>query len=164
MAEYDVIFPLMIFGSQDDIVAVEKELKNFEDICHKHGLKVTPQRMAIYKELINSNEHPSAVMIHERIRKYYPNVSLDTVNRTLITFSEIGLVNIIEGRGDPKRFDSNLCLHHHFRCIKCGRITDFYSEEFDSLDIPSELKKKFVITGKRVNLEGVCDKCRNVIN
>ncbi len=140
---------------------MEEELKVFEKICHEHGLKVTPQRMAIYKELINSREHPSAVMIHECIRKYYPNISLDTVNRTLITFAEIGLIDIIEGRGDPKRFDPNLRLHHHFRCIRCGEIIDFYSKEYDSLKIPEELRKKFIITGKRVNLEGVCDKCRS---
>ena len=147
--------------SLDKEKTVKKELKNFEEICHKYGLKVTPQRMAIYKELVSSREHPSAVMIHERIKKYYPNVSLDTVNRTLMTFSEIGLVNIIEGRGDPKRFDPNLRPHHHFRCIRCGEIVDFYSEEFDSLEIPQELKEKFIITGKRVNLEGICDKCKN---
>ncbi len=117
--------------------------------------------MAIYKELVNSTEHPSAVMIHERIRKYYPNVSLDTVNRTLITFSEIGLVKIIEGRGDPKRFDPNLRQHHHFRCTRCGRIIDFYNEEFDNLKVPEELQSKFIITGKRVNLEGICEKCKN---
>ncbi|NOX37179.1 MAG: transcriptional repressor [Calditrichaeota bacterium] len=139
---------------------MEIDLKYLEEVFHKHNLKITPQRIAIYKELVNSKEHPSAMIIYERIKKIYPNVSLDTVNRTLLTFSEIGLVRIVEGRGDPKRFDPNLRQHHHFRCIKCGEIYDFYSEEYDSLDIPSELKKKFIITSKRVNLEGICDRCR----
>ncbi len=100
-------------------------------------------------------------MIHQRIKKYYPNVSLDTVNRTLITFAEIGLVRIVEGRGDPKRFDPNPRPHHHFRCIRCGKIVDFYNEEYDALEIPAELKEKFLIISKRVNLEGICDSCRN---
>ena len=145
----------------EKVELVKERLKIFEEICHKHGLKMTPQRMAIYKELVNSKEHPSAVMIYERIKKYYPNISLDTVNRTLITFSEIGLVQIIEGRGDPKRFDPNLHQHHHFRCIRCGRIIDFYNQEYDALEVPQELRSKFIITGKRVNLEGICHKCKS---
>ena len=139
----------------------DSDIKQFEEICKQHGLKITPQRTAIYRELVHSDEHPSAVSIHERIKKYFPNVSLDTVNRTLLTFSELGLVNIIEGRGDPKRFDPNLRPHHHFRCIRCGRIIDFYNKEYDALEVPEKLREKFLITGKRVNLEGICDRCKS---
>ncbi len=136
------------------------DIKRLEEVFRQHNLKVTPQRIAIYQELINSSEHPSAINIYERIKAQYPNISLDTVNRTLLTFAEIGLVRIVEGRGDPKRFDPNLHPHHHFRCIKCGKIIDFYNEEYDALDVPSTLKDRFIITSKRVNLEGICDECQ----
>lgn len=139
---------------------MEPDIQTLKEIFQKHNLKITPQRMAIYQELIQSKEHPSAVVIHERINNIYPNVSLDTVNRTLLTFSEIGLVRIVEGRGDPKRFDPNLRQHHHFRCVKCGEIYDFYSEDYDALNIPENLKQKFLVTSKRVTLEGICDHCK----
>ncbi len=139
---------------------MEFNMKHLEEVFRKHNLKITPQRIAIYQELVNSHEHPSAMVIYERIKKIYPNVSLDTVNRTLLTFAEIGLVRIVEGRGDPKRFDPNLRPHHHFRCIKCGEIYDFYSDTYDSLEIPEAIKDKFIVTSKRVNLEGICDRCR----
>ncbi len=140
---------------------MELDLKALEEIFHQHNLKITPQRIAIYKELVQSREHPSAMVIYDRIKKIYPNVSLDTVNRTLLTFAKIGLVRIVEGRGDPKRFDPNLRPHHHFRCIKCGEIYDFYSDEYDALSVPPQLAKKFVVMSKRVNLEGICDKCNS---
>ena len=135
-------------------------LKVFENICKDFGLNITPQRMAIYEELIASSEHPSAVTIFNKIRKYYPNISLDTVNRTLLTFNEIGLAKLVEGSGDAKRFDPNLEPHHHFRCIKCGQIVDFENPVYDSIEIPEEMKDKFVITAKIVHLEGICDACR----
>ncbi len=143
-------------------MGMDHEFKKFEEICRQHNMKITPQRVAIYKALLNSREHPSAVTIHEQIKKMFPNVSLDTVNRTLLTFSEIGLVQIVEGRGDPKRFDPNLQPHHHFRCVKCGEISDFYSDEFDALRIPDQVQQKFVITAKRVLLEGICENCQSV--
>ena len=46
----------------------------------------------------------------------------DTVNRTLLSFAHMGILDIVEGYGYPKRFDPNLARHHHFHCLKCHRI------------------------------------------
>ena len=88
--------------------AKEEKLRSFESLCREHSLSITPQRVAIYKELISSEEHPSAVTIFNKVREYYSNISLDTVNRTLLTFHKIGLAKIVESTGEPKRFDPNL--------------------------------------------------------
>ena len=138
----------------------EEKLRFFESLCREHSLSITPQRVAIYKELISSEEHPSAVTIFNKVREYYSNISLDTVNRTLLTFHKIGLAKIVESTGEPKRFDPNLEPHHHFRCIGCGEIIDFRDEFYDALEIPAEIKEKFVVLEKKVHLEGFCDHCR----
>jgi len=138
----------------------EERMLSFESICREHGLSITPQRVAIYKELLSSLEHPSAIMIYKKVSEYYPNISLDTVNRTLLTFHKIGLAKAVGGTGDPKRFDPNLEPHHHFRCISCGEIIDFRDEFYDALEIPAEIKEKFVVLEKKVHLEGFCDQCR----
>jgi Fur family peroxide stress response transcriptional regulator len=41
----------------------------------------------------------------------------------------------------------------------CGGITDFIHEEYDRLSIPKEIRKRFTVTGKRVVLRGICEKC-----
>jgi Fur family peroxide stress response transcriptional regulator len=43
--------------------------------------------------------------------------------------------------------------------VKCEEIIDFYSDEYDSLEIPENIKKKFTVLSKRVFLNGICDKC-----
>jgi Fur family peroxide stress response transcriptional regulator len=142
-------------------IKISKDLiKFFTDKCRQHNLKVTPQRMAIYTELIKSKNHPSAELIFQRIRKQFPNISFDTVNRTLFTFSEIGLVDVVEGLGRPRRFDSDMSMHHHFHCIKCGNIIDFNSDAYNSLEIPEDIERKYTVIRKRVVLKGICDKCR----
>ena len=139
---------------------LDEKQRLFEETCHKHGMKITPQRVAIYRELTSSKKHPSAIAIFRKIRKYYPNISLGTVNSTLLTFSSIGLAKIVESSGDPKRFEPDLEPHHHFRCIKCGKIIDFTNRAYDNIAVPNEIKRRFVVTGKKVHLEGLCDKCR----
>ena len=81
----------------------------------EHGLKITPQRIAIYQELLKAKDHPCADDIYKRIVKKIPNISFDTVNRTLLTFSKIGITNVVEGYGQSKRYDPDLNTHHHSR-------------------------------------------------
>ena len=132
----------------------------FRDKCKEHNLRITPQRTVIYKELHKSKDHPSADAVFRKARKVFPNISFDTVNRTVLTFAKIGLVNVVEGCGGPKRFDSDTESHHHLRCIKCNRIIDFHNKDYDSMEIPDEIKNKFTVLRKRVCIEGVCSKCR----
>ncbi len=132
---------------------------NFIKKFKESNLKITPQRIAILEQVLSSQGHPSAEEIYNKIKKSYPNISFDTVNRTLLTFADIGILDIVEGTGDVRRFDPNDKSHHHFRCKKCERIEDFYYEDYDKLEIPENIKEKFNIKKIRVILEGICDKC-----
>jgi Fur family peroxide stress response transcriptional regulator len=123
------------------------------------GLKITPQRTAIFEELLKAKDHPTADDIYKRIVKRIPNISFDTVNRTLATFAEVGLTRIVEGYGQAKRYDPDLGAHHHFRCVRCARIVDFRSKDYDDLAVPAEIGGRFTVTGKKVVLEGLCELC-----
>jgi Fur family peroxide stress response transcriptional regulator len=115
--------------------------------------------MAIYKELVSSKNHPCSEEIYEKVRGVFPDISLDTVYRTLSTFYAIGVVDIVEGYGEAKRYDPDVGSHHHFRCRRCNNIVDFNNESYDNLRIPKEFRKNFKVTNLRVILEGICDKC-----
>ncbi|MGB8952766.1 MAG: transcriptional repressor [Candidatus Aminicenantales bacterium] len=126
----------------------------------ENHLKATPQRIVIYKELLRSKDHPYAEIIFHRVKKIFPDISMDTVNRTLLTFARIGIVNVVEGNGEPRRYDPNIENHHHFRCVACNTIFDFGYSPYDELIIPEDLKDRFVVRSKKVLLEGYCDKCQ----
>ena len=139
----------------------EIDMRKMEERCREHGLKLTPQRNVIYREICKSGKHPSADMVYQAVKKKLPNISFNTVNRTVMTFAEIGLLNIVEGYGEPKRYDPNIGSHHHFRCVKCNRIVDFHNEGYDHLTVPDDIGKQYSVVNKRVVLEGLCDKCRD---
>jgi Fur family peroxide stress response transcriptional regulator len=137
------------------------KIRRFTELCRKAGLRVTPQRIEIYKQLINTDEHPSAEVLYENVRKTFPSISFDTVNRTLLTLSRIGAASVVAGSGDVRRFDGGMDKHQHFKCIKCKRIVDFHYKPFDNIKLPSNLARKFTILKKTVYLEGICDLCRD---
>jgi Fur family transcriptional regulator, peroxide stress response regulator len=135
------------------------DVASFIDNCRSHALKVTPQRVAIYEAIADSKAHPSAEMVFQDVRDRYPNISYDTVNRTLLTFAKIGLLDVLQGQGGPRRFDPDTHTHHHFHCVHCGNVVDFEHSPFNDLVLPSELSDQFTVLKKSVLLNGVCKAC-----
>lgn len=132
----------------------------FRAKCRESNLKVTPQRTIIFESLADDKGHPSADIVFQRVRKKIPNISFDTVNRTLLSFVDLGLLKVVEGYGRPKRFDTDVDSHHHFQCLSCNKIIDFCDKTLDAVEVPKDIKSRFTITGKKVVLEGLCDLCR----
>ena len=131
----------------------------FRRKSREFGLKITPQRVAVFQELLKAKDHPTADDIYKRIVKRIPNISFDTVNRTLSTFAAIGLTKVVEGYGQAKRYDPDTGAHHHFRCVRCACIIDFQNKDYDDIAVPAEIGERFTVTGKKVVLEGLCGKC-----
>ena len=138
---------------------IDRRVEHFIDACRRHQLKITPQRVAIYRELIQSKQHPTANMMFGTIKKAFPNISFDTVNRALMTFADIGVVDVVEGFGGPKRFDPDTGAHHHLHCTVCGRIIDFEYDRYARLDVPEAISRTFTVVSKRVVLKGICETC-----
>ncbi len=134
-------------------------MTEFRDRCKQHNLNITPQRVAIYEELVKSEDHPCSEDIFDRVRKVFADISLDTVYRTLSTFAEMGLVHIVEGYGEVKRYDPDTSPHHHFRCLECNNIIDFRNESYDNLKIPMQFQENFNVMNIKVVLEGKCGRC-----
>lgn len=137
----------------------EDRVRRFQEACRERGLRVTPQRLEIFKELASTDEHPSAEQIYARVRTRMPTVSLDTVYRTLTTLSRSGVVSRVEILDDRGRFDANTDKHHHFVCVRCQRVMDFYWPDFDKLKVPRGIKLLGKVEQPHVELRGVCRDC-----
>ncbi len=144
-----------------DLRSLDKKVCEFEWRCRKAGLKITPQRIAIYKALIMTDAHPTAEDVFREVRKTLNSISLDTVNRTLLTLAHIGAAFVVEGTGQPRRYDGGLEDHQHFLCIDCGKVIDFHHTPFDNIQLPHEIEGKYEILRKTVYLEGLCEQCKS---
>ena len=138
---------------------IQKKIHFFQEQCRRNHLKVTPQRVAVYMALIESHEHPSAETVCREVRKIFPSISLDTVNRTLNTIQSLGLSFPVEGSGEAKRYDGNLDDHQHFRCLSCNKIIDIFDHDFGQIEVPEVLKGEKILR-KTVYFEGICKDCQ----
>ena len=133
---------------------------DFIKICKEKDLKLTPQRIAIYNAIIDLDTHPSADEVYRIVIQQFSTISFDTVNRTLRTFAEIGIIDIIESSSGVRRFDPDTTRHHHIHCRICGGIIDFESTEYDNLLVPKKIKTEYKIDRVKVTLSGICTACQ----
>ncbi len=132
----------------------------FVSTCRNNGLKVTPQRLAIFRILSRSADHPSTDTVYRKVVREFPSISFDTVHRTLLTFSKLGVIEAVESYSGVRRYETDLYDHHHIHCVICGTIIDFCDEELDAIQVPERIADGFTVLGKRVSIRGICENCR----
>jgi len=136
-----------------------QRIEHFKQECSKAGVRLTHQRLEVFREIAEACDHPDASTVHKRLRKTMPTISLDTVYRTLWLLDDLGLISTLGPTRERTRFDANLDCHHHFVCSRCGMTRDFSSEEFDDLDPPPSVKTFGRIEMTRVEVNGLCRNC-----
>jgi Fur family peroxide stress response transcriptional regulator len=128
--------------------------------CREAGMAVTPQRIAIYRALLEANDHPNPEAIYTRVRTTMPSVSLATIYKTLDALVRLGLVSELPATGNSRRYDANVDLHHHLVCTRCDRVTDYYDPALDRIPLPSRLAE-FRARRVSVHIHGLCANCAN---
>jgi Fur family peroxide stress response transcriptional regulator len=105
----------------------------FREILKEKGLKVTPQRVAIYDAIISLKNHPTAENIIEYIKINHPNISVGTVYKVLDSLVEHELLKKVKTEKGIMRYDAVLSNHHHLYCTDTERIEDYEDETLNEL-------------------------------
>lgn len=134
-------------------------MKQTAQILRDKGLKVTPQRIAIYNMLAKSHAHPNAEMIYRTLEVDNPTMSLATVYKTLDYFKQYGLVQELNVGLSSSRYDAVAYSHPHTVCTTCGAVDDLetspmahaYQETIDRIG--------FQVDYEQLILYGTCANC-----
>ena len=124
------------------------------------GLKVTPQRTAIYKVLAETSSHPTAEILFQQVSQEYPMISLNTVYYTLSTLKDAGLLKEVNYWNDGARFDANIAPHHHLICLRCRTIFDIEDRALNQIQYKAKLHKSFQVLSHQVEFYGCCKSCQ----
>ncbi len=112
---------------------MEKMDNFFREQLKEKGLKITPQRVAIYEAIVKSKNHPTAENVIEYIKANHPNISVGTVYKVLDSLVENELLKKVKTEKDIMRYDAVLSNHHHLYCSQTDRIEDYDDEKLNKL-------------------------------
>jgi Fur family peroxide stress response transcriptional regulator len=121
-------------------------------------MNLTPQRLAIYRALLEAGDHPTPEALFVRVRSAMPSLSLATIYKTLEALRELGLVAELPATGSSRRYDANMHHHHHLVCQRCGSITDYTDPALDRIAPPKGLAG-FTPHHVAVQVHGLCRAC-----
>jgi Fur family peroxide stress response transcriptional regulator len=125
------------------------------------GYRLTRPREAILEILRDTDCHPDANWIYDRVRELIPNISLGTVYRTLGILVEAGLVQqVYSGEGTQARYDGDVRGHYHVVCRRCGAVCDVQLASLQQMEATVEAATGFCVEGYLLRFHGLCPECQ----
>ena len=129
------------------------------------GIRMTEQRRAILTVIETAKKHLDAGQILRQAQRLNASVDRSTVYRTLDLLKRHRMVDeldLMHMDGEAHYYERKLARDHiHMACLRCGKITEFVSEIFDSLKQQLERDCRFSIVVARLEVGGYCSQCRH---
>src|SRR5699024_3864743 len=145
-------------------LAMEHRLEGIKKQLREQGYKLTPQREATVRVLMEREEdHLSAEDIFFLVKEKAPEIGLATVYRTLELLSELNSVDEINyGDGvslyDLRKEGANH-FHHKIVYMACGSVEEITEELLKVVEKIVENEWKFQVKDHRLTFHGICEQC-----
>jgi Fur family transcriptional regulator, peroxide stress response regulator len=135
-----------------------QEANPIVQVLKDRGLRVTPQRYAVYANLLGRMDHPTVDQILGDLNQDFPVSSQATVYSSLQALRSVNLVREVLLEEGISRYDANVEAHHHFRCQCCGAIEDIPWDVFENL-CAQKIRPGLQVDRFEVTVYGLCENC-----
>ena len=127
-----------------------------EKLCLEKNMRMTEQRRVIARVLSSANDHPDVEELHRRPHAIDPHISIATVYRTVRLFEEAGIIDRLDFRDGPSRYEEHTDEHHdHLIDMKTGKVVEFVDAEIEALQVAIARKLGYKLVDHRLELYGV---------
>ncbi len=139
----------------------EKEL--FQSYIESKGLRHSGQRMQILDVFLKTEKHLTTEEFHKLVQKKHPSIGIATVYRTLKLLSDCGLCRELKLEDGITRYEHLYEHEHHDHlvCTQCGALVEVLDAEIERLQEKLARSHGFEIESHKLELYGVCKKCRH---
>ncbi|MFV9510751.1 Fur family transcriptional regulator [Tepidibacillus sp. LV47] len=144
---------------------MEKRIEKIKQQLHSYNFKLTPQREALVRVLIENEEgHLSAEEAFLLVKKKVPDIGLATVYRTLELLSELNILQKLNFGDNVTRYEFRSeeaeHHHHHLVCINCGKVEEINEDWLGPIEERIEKQFDFEIFDHRLIFHGICSECK----
>ena len=129
------------------------------EVFRANGLKITPQRQAVFRALHRATDHPTAESVYARVCDEVPSISLRTVYQVLNDLVAMGEVSTLDLGTGATRFDPTPSDHHHLVCSSCGEVRDLFLSTV-RVHVPDDQSAGFVVGRAEITWRGLCPACQ----
>ena len=132
----------------------------WENYLKQYGIRITSGRISILKIIEDSDKGLSAESIYYECKKNDNNLNLSTVYRTLELLEEKDIIKKINIDG-PAIYVLKKENHKHIlQCDVCNKKVEIPCP-MEEIEEAIKAKVGFSLTKHKLELNGICDKCKN---
>jgi Fur family transcriptional regulator, ferric uptake regulator len=128
------------------------------------GVRITAQRGVLIGIIQDSPRHLDAARLLELAQKQDPEIDRATVYRTIALLKREGLIDeldLMHLEGEKHYYEAKTSRDHcHLACFQCGAIIEYVSPSFEQLKAEIVRESGFQIRVARLELGGLCRRCR----
>lgn len=132
------------------------DIKELEQILKMHNIKPSHHRIKVLQYLKEHKNHPTVDMIYRELMEEIPTLSKTTLYNTLNLFVERGIITMLNLEENESRYDADISLHAHFKCLHCSQIYDIHLE-VTRLELAG--LEGFEVNESHVYFKGICPIC-----
>ena len=136
------------------------QLELFREYIRRKGLRFTPERETIVKEIFSLDSHFDVDELYLRLRNKGKKLSKASIYRTIPLLIDCGLVQEVYHEDGHMHYEpATQYPHGHVRCLECRKIEEFEDERIQQIEQEVKEKLGYRITGLRFELLGYCPDC-----
>jgi Fur family ferric uptake transcriptional regulator len=138
------------------------EIQIFQDYIRQRGLRRTPERERILKEVFEIHGHFDVDGLYLNLRRKGVKVSKASIYRALPLFIECGLVREVDFSDGHWHYEHiyGHAHHSHLRCLGCGEILEFEEPALKRLEEDLARQFGYRIKGHQLQVQGYCSTCQ----
>lgn len=141
---------------------MKSALETFSNHLRQNGLRMTKERMDLFKLIMATREHFSPEDLLKKIKSKKLPVSRATVYRLIPVLVEAEIIQqslLTEG---SSKFEVtwNKAHHDHLICSKCNKVVEFHHNTIELLQREIASKYGFVLEHHVMELMGRCQNCQ----
>ncbi len=129
---------------------------------NKYDLKLTDQRKIILGVFLKTERHLSVEDLYNIAKKKDSSIGQATVFRTLKLLCEADIAKEVDLGDGKKRYEHKYGHEHHDHlvCLKCGRFIEAVDSRIEKLQGALCRKHGFLPRRHKMEIFGICKKCR----
>jgi Fur family ferric uptake transcriptional regulator len=141
---------------------MEDEISLFRSYISRKGLRNTPEREEIIREIFASHNHFDVDELYLRLRQKGSRVSKASIYRNIPLIMESSLIREVWHEDGHMHYEHIYGHGHHchLRCIQCGKVIEFVEKHMIDVEKNLSAQYDFEILDHRLDVTGYCSKCK----
>ncbi|QDH19426.1 Fur family transcriptional regulator [Saccharibacillus brassicae] len=123
-------------------------------------INLTTQRQAIYDVVRESEDHPTAADVMNRLVERGHSFAYGTVYNSLRYLTDKDLLRELKLGETASRYDARTDDHQHIVCEICGKVDEVTTPIPEEWMVRVAEETGYEVQGAHIVVEGVCGACR----